>query len=229
MAPQAEEPVVSSDPVIQEHQTPPPKERSVLDFSSPIAVIEALQATGLQKDWELHNYDPFTTRPDPNNIEDEAKRLLCLQSYNILESEKESEFDVITEEAKNLFDCPIAVISLVDMGRQWFKSIQGLDVDQTPRCVAFCAHVVKRKKEEGVLVVPDASKHPSFQDNPLVVGGPKIRFYAGAPLISPEGHMLGSLCVIDMKPHPEGLTDSEKKNLQVLAKEVVLNMIQRDC
>ena len=230
MAPRAE-PVNHHDGGEGTIEQAPPPARSVQDFNSVEAVTEALQLMDPisgQKDWELQNYDPATTSVDPNDIEKEAKRLLCLKSYNILDSEKEPEFEAITEEAKRVLDCPIAVVSLVDMGRQWFKSIQGLPVEETPRCVSFCAHVVKRKEEDGILVVPDATKHPSFKDNPIVTGGPQLRFYAGTPLISPEGHRLGSLCVIDMVPHPEGLSDYEKTKLKVLAEEAVYHMILRE-
>ena len=118
-------------------------------------------------------------------------------------------------------------VSLVDMGRQWFKSIQGLDADQTPRSCAFCAHVVQRKETSGVMVIEDATKDPRFAENPLVVGGPKIRYYAGAPLKSPEGVILGSFCVIDFKPHPEGLTIEQKQRLHMFASEAVYAMITR--
>jgi GAF domain-containing protein len=121
---------------------------------------------------------------------------------------------------------PIAVVSLVDFGRQWFKSIQGLPVESTPRCVAFCAHVVKRKAKDGVMVVPDATKDDRFKDNPLVAGGPKIRFYAGAALLSPEGARLGSLCVIDYEPHPD-FTLKQKEMLESFAAQAVLQMISR--
>ena len=121
---------------------------------------------------------------------------------------------------------PIAVVSLVDFGRQWFKSIQGLSVESTPRCLAFCSHVVKRKARDGVMVVPDATKDDRFKDNPLVTGGPKIRFYAGAALISPEGARLGSFCVIDSKPRPD-LTLKQKEMLESFATEAVLCLISR--
>ena len=111
--------------------------------------------------------------------------------------------------------------------KQWFKSIQGLDADQTPRSCAFCAHVVQRKETEGVLVVPDATKDFRFAQNPLVTGGPKIRFYAGAPLKSPEGAVLGLFCVIDFEPHPEGLNAKQKNWLYSFAQEAVFNMITR--
>ncbi len=206
-----------------------PRDRTVVDFDSVAEIRNALSEVDLSgdKDWMIKNYDQQTTIESPNKISEEAERLMVLRSYDILDTEKEEEFEAITNECKEFFDCPIAVVSLVDMGRQWFKSIQGLPVESTPRCVAFCSHVVKRKEQDGVMVVPDATKDARFKENPLVTGGPMIRFYAGAPLLTPEGARVGSLCVIDTKPHPEGLTSSEKDRLVVLAQEVVYNMVIR--
>lgn len=207
----------------------PPRDRTVADYGSMGEIMKALKQFDLSgnQDWALKNYDKNTTVSSPNNIKDEAERLMVLKSYDILDTDTENEFEAITNEAKTFFDCPVAVVSLVDMGRQWFKSIQGLPVSSTPRCLAFCAHVVKRKEKDGILVVPDATKDPRFKDNALVVDGPKIRFYAGAPLITPEGARVGSLCVIDFKPHPEGLTRAEEDRLVTLAQEVIFNMILR--
>jgi GAF domain-containing protein len=206
-----------------------PKDRTVVDYDSAEQVCEALKSVDLSgnKDWTLNKFDVKTSIADQNNIEDEAERLLCLKSYGILDTENEVEFEAITKEAADFFGCPIAAVSLVDMGRQWFKSIQGLPVESTPRCLAFCSHVVKRKEQDGVLVVADATKDPRFMENPLVTGGPLIRFYAGAPLLSPEGHRLGSFCVIDMEPHPEGLSEAAKDRLETFASEAVLHMISR--
>ena len=176
-------------------------------------------------DWKLSQYDRNTSVPQ--TIEGELERLWVLKSYDILETEPEPEFEELTREAREAFNVPIAVVSIVDLGRQWFKSIQGLDADQTPRDCAFCAHVVQRRAEDGVLVVPDATKDFRFAENPLVVGGPKIRFYAGAPLRSPEGQILGSFCIIDTKPHPEGLTMSQKGRLAAMAGMAVYNIITR--
>lgn len=206
-----------------------PRDRSAADYDSIADIRKALSEFDLSgdADWALKNYDVKTTVASPNSLHEEAERLMVLKSYGILDSDKEVEFEAITNECKEFFDCPIAVVSLVDMGRQWFKSIQGLPVESTPRCVAFCSHVVKRKDKDGVMVVPDATKDPRFKENPLVTGGPMIRFYAGAPLKTPEGVRVGSLCVIDTKPHPEGLTLKEKDRLTSLAQEVVFNMVMR--
>jgi FOG: GAF domain len=103
----------------------------------------------------------------------------------------------VTRAAQLAFDAPIAVISLVDETRQWFKSCIGLDVRETARDVSFCDHTIG---QSGVYVVPDAQADPLFADNPLVTGAPHIRFYAGAPLVDADGYALGSLCVLDTAP-----------------------------
>jgi GAF domain-containing protein len=212
----------SSTPVVSEPS--PSSPRTVSYYHSAADVSEALA----ERDWELGVYNATTTVADPNNIDDETARLLCLKSYNMLDTKQEIEFELITQQAQKAFDCPIAVVSLVDMGRQWFKSIQGLPgVEETPRCLAFCAHVVKQKNLIEVMVVPDATKDVRFQNNPLVTGGPMIRFYAGTALLTPEGQRVGTLCIIDTKAHPEGLDNQEKRLLQSMAQEVVLEMILR--
>ena len=201
--------------------------RTVKNFTSFGHMSQALLDDGDvgASDWKLSQYDRNTSVPQ--TIEGELERLWVLKSYDILETEPEPEFEELTREAREAFNVPIAVVSIVDLGRQWFKSIQGLDADQTPRDCAFCAHVVQRRAEDGVLVVPDATQDFRFAENPLVVGGPKIRFYAGAPLRSPEGQILGSFCIIDTKPHPEGLTLSQKGRLAAMAGMAVYNIITR--
>ncbi len=128
---------------------------------------------------------------------DEAARLQTLQEYGILDSPPEEAFDRIIALATQLFNVPIALVSLVDMDRQWFKACFGLDIRQTGRELSFCAHAILH---DDVFVVTDALLDPRFKDNSLVTGPPHIRFYAGAPLRTPSGHNLGSLCVIDTKP-----------------------------
>jgi hypothetical protein len=135
-------------------------------------------------DWVLPSFDPETT--EVQSMKDELHRLQVLKSYLVLDSEREEAFDRVTGIASRFFDVPIALVSLVDLGRQWFMSNRGLgSVRETPRKYAFCAHAILNKNN--ILVVPDASKDFRFKRSPLVTGPPHIRFYAGAPLICPEG------------------------------------------
>jgi signal transduction histidine kinase len=175
-------------------------------------------------DWVLENYDKNTTQPQC--LEDEMRRLLVLKSYLILDAEREEVFETITGLASRLFNCSIALVSLIDLGRQWFMSNRGLDdVRETSRKTAFCSHAIM--STEDLFIVKDATKDVRFKDNPLVTGPPDIRFYAGAPLMSPEGFKLGTLCVIDSKPRPFGLDLEEKQNLKELADMTVQAMTRR--
>jgi signal transduction histidine kinase len=150
----------------------------------------------------------------------EAARLEALKSMDILDTPAEEAFDRITRMASELFETPIALISLVDATRQWFKSKVGLaDVPETPREVAFCHHTIQN---DFVMVVPDARADSRFIDNPLVTGTPDIRFYAGAPLRLASGFKLGSMCIIDTKPRT--LTAVEERRLATLAQIVVDEM-----
>jgi len=146
----------------------------------------------------------------------EAQRLEALREYHILDTVGEQAYDDITTLAARTCGVPIALVSLVDEDRQWFKSRFGLTQSQTPRDVAFCAHAILGREP---LVVPDAMKDERFADNALVKGEPHIRFYAGVPLINPEGFALGTLCVIDRQPGQ--LTDEQQRTLQALARQVV--------
>ncbi len=137
----------------------------------------------------------------------------ALRSYDILDTPPEAAFDRIVELARALFDTPIALVSFVDAERQWFKARVGLDVAETPRETAFCAHAIRHTD---VMVVPDARADPRFQENPLVTGEPRIRFYAGAPMITPEGARLGTVCIISPEPRP-ALDERDLKRLQALA------------
>ncbi|MDJ0834104.1 MAG: ATP-binding protein [Gammaproteobacteria bacterium] len=148
--------------------------------------------------------------------DNETSRLASLYGYDILDSEQEGVFDELTELAADIFDAPIALISLVDESRQWFKARVGLDAEQTPRDVAFCSHAIL---QPGVFVVPDTLEDDRFADNPLVTGEPHIRFYAGAPLYTAEGHGLGTLCVIDREPRE--ITPKQKRALNVLRTHVL--------
>jgi GAF domain-containing protein len=146
----------------------------------------------------------------------EKKRLNVLWQYEVLDTVPEELFDDLTELAAHICEAPIALISLVDERRQWFKSKVGLPVKETSRDVSFCAHAIG---QSGLFIVPDASKDPRFAQNPLVKSDPKIRFYAGAPLITPDGYALGTLCVIDKAPRE--LRTDQKQALTILARHVV--------
>ena len=147
---------------------------------------------------------------------DEERRLAVLESYCVLDTRPESGFDNITRLARHFFGTRIALVSLIDRDRQWFKSRIGLDVEETHRDLAFCAHAIL---DDGVLVVPDATKDARFAGNPLVTGEPNIRFYAGAPLVV-DGHKLGTLCVIDAAAR-DGFDAREEETLTQLARLVV--------
>ena len=137
---------------------------------------------------------PHRPAPFPAN---EAQRLEALDSYGILDTEAEKPFDDLVRLAAQLCGVPIGVVSLVDGDRQWFKAVQGLPVRETPRDLAFCAHAILAPD---TFVVEDAQRDDRFDENPLVLGEPYIRFYAGAPLVVEEGFPLGTLCLIDRRP-----------------------------
>ena len=146
----------------------------------------------------------------------EGQRLHALQSFEILDTPAEPQFDRIVKIAADLLNMPISLISLVDAKRQWVKAREGLDVAETPRSVAFCGLAIQ---DDDLMVVEDAAADRRFADNPLVTGAPHIRFYAGAPLKSREGHRLGALCVIDRKPR--SLSAKHRVMLEDLAAIVV--------
>ena len=146
----------------------------------------------------------------PNN---EALRIQTLRELNVLDTSPEERFDRLTRLAKRLFNVPIALVSLVDADRQWFKSCVGLDVSETSRDISFCGHAILGDQ---ILTVPDAGLDERFHDNPLVVGAPGIRFYAGCPLTVTNGSKLGTLCLIDIKPRD--LDDEDRALLRDLAR-----------
>ena len=133
----------------------------------------------------------------PNIPENEIERVAALHELHILDTTPEERFDRLTRLAKRLFDVPIALVSLVDTNRQWFKSCVGTDASETSRDISFCGHTMLGTE---VFVIPDALEDERFADNPLVTDSPNIRFYAGCPISSIEGYNLGTLCIIDTKP-----------------------------
>ena len=146
---------------------------------------------------------------------DETARVAALRRYRILDTEPEQQFDDLTLLASQVCGTPIALISLVDECRQWFKSRVGTTVGETSRSVSFCAYALGRPD---LLIIPDARDDERFRDNPMVTGEPNVRFYAGAPLTSREGFTLGTLCVIDSVPRT--LTDGQAAALQALRRQV---------
>jgi|GEM_PF-1856483 len=147
----------------------------------------------------------------PASPPNESIRLQTLKSLHILDTQPEERFDRITRIAKRVFGVPITLVSLIDTERQWFKSCQGLNVCETPRDVSFCGHAILG---DSLFVVPDALLDERFRDNPWVTDGPKIRFYAGAPLMVRNGSNLGTLCIIDQVPRV--LTDEDQQLLRDL-------------
>ncbi|QXI03951.1 sensor domain-containing diguanylate cyclase [Pseudomonas tensinigenes] len=148
----------------------------------------------------------------PGKPANETARVQALHGLELLDSAPEERFDRLTRLAKRLFNVPIALVTLVDTNRQWFKSCVGLDVSETPRDVSFCGHAILN---DGLLLVPDAREDVRFHDNPLVTGAPNIRFYAGYPLTVPNGNKMGTLCLIDTKPRD--LDEEERALLRDLA------------
>lgn len=147
----------------------------------------------------------------------ERERLANLMEYRILDTSPERELDEIAEIASAICDTPISLISLIDDKRQWFKAKRGLDVSETPREHSFCQFALQHPAD--VLVVDDPLNDERFRDNPLVLGDPRIRFYAGAPLITPEGYALGTLCIIDNKERT--ISENQKKALKLLAQKAI--------
>jgi diguanylate cyclase (GGDEF)-like protein len=149
---------------------------------------------------------------EPDNSRDEQGRLDTLRSLSILDTPSEQRFDRLTRMAKRMLGVPIALVSLVDDDRQWFKSCVGLSISSTPRRVSFCGHAILGNE---IFIIPDTKEDERFADNPLVVGEPHIRFYAGCPLRALNGHKLGTLCIIDREPRT--LDEEDRQALSDLA------------
>ena len=162
---------------------------------------------------------PNLSYPVPH---DEAGRLEALASMAIFNTPPEEAFDIIVDLATHVFSVPTALVSLVGKDTQMFKARVGFDACSTSRNVSFCAHAIV---QNDVFVIPDATRDPRFSSNPLVTGSPFIRFYAGAPLIGPGGHGLGTLCIIDRKPR--AFSEHERLTLKKMARMVILRMQTR--
>lgn len=152
-------------------------------------------------------------------VNNDAARVAVLQKYAILDTEPEEAFDDLVLLASFICKTPVALISLVDEDRQWFKSKVGVSVSETPREIAFCSRAIQ---QSDVFVVPDTLKDERFRNNPLVVSEPNIRFYAGAPLIDEEGYALGTICVVDRTPREFG--PDQRAALKALSRLVVAQL-----
>src|SRR6267154_820515 len=153
------------------------------------------------------------TAPFPKN---EKQRLKVLWQYSVLDTLPEEIFDDLTELAARICEAPVAMITLVDEDRQWFKAKVGVSINETSRDISFCAHAIT---QPGLFIVPDATRDERFAKSPLVKSDPKVRFYAGAPLVSPDGYALGTLCVIDKVPRE--LRPGQEQSLRILARHVM--------
>ncbi len=155
--------------------------------------------------------------------ENDDERLKKLNSYQILDTPSETDYDELVQLASQICNVPISLMTLVDKDRQWFKANVGLPVSETPREISFCGHAIN---ENNLFIVEDASKDERFSDNPLVTSDPNIRFYMGMPLTTPDGFNIGTLCVIDHEPRV--LTKEQENAIRVLAKKVVNHLELRN-
>ena len=149
----------------------------------------------------------------------EAARLAALNRYAILDSEPEEAFDDLVVLAAHVCKTPMALLSLVDDHRQWFKSAVGVQIKETPKEISVCAHAIQQSE---LFIVPDMLEDARFRDNPLVTGDPRLRFYAGAPLVNEDGFALGTLCVVDREPRE--LDEEQKDSLKALSRLALRQM-----
>lgn len=150
---------------------------------------------------------------EPETPADERERLSSLRRLGLLDTAPEERFDRVTRLAQRLFDVPVALVALLDADRNWFKSHQGVEAEESPRSISFCGHAIHDPGE--VFHIADASLDPRFADNPMVVDSPGVRFYAGSPIKAPDGAAIGTLCVIDLQPRE--FTEEDGRALQDLA------------
>ncbi len=185
--------------------------------------IELLRSPGRRMDhvashlfMRYNFYDPQSQKMIELPLQDETMRLQALRDYKILDTSPEKAYDEVIFLASYICGTPIALVSLIDANRQWFKAKQGIDANETPREIAFCSHAIQ---QTDLFIVPDVTADSRFANNPFVTGEPKIRFYAGMPLITPGGMALGTVCVIDRVPRE--LSEPQKEALRALARQVV--------
>ncbi len=176
--------------------------------------ISAYRARG-NKPLNLHDPSPAASMPPPSpQFDDEGARLRVLDDFHVEALEDDPELQAIVNFAARLCNVPVSMVSLIDDERQYFLARTGVDQRETPRSLSFCTHALGKSQ---VLEVPDAAADPRFAENPLVTGDPYVRYYAGQPLVSDEGAPLGTLCVVDVEPHGNALSDFQREGLAVLA------------
>ena len=157
--------------------------------------------------------------PQPD---DELARHVALRQYHILDTPPEETFDRLTDLAARICGTPMAIINLIDDSRQWFKAKVGLELSEMPRQVGLCPHAIQQRD---LFIVEDTSQDPRFAHDPVVTSYPYVRFYAGAPLVTPQGHAIGMLCVIDHAPRQ--LRQEQAAALRLLARQVIVQLESR--